>query len=148
MITYALFDDSFFQKKPWWMLQKLYNVVCNRSNPRSKNYMTQLLHKKFPGVKVIGQIQDHTQGDIILLYSDSIGLGLSKLEGLLMKQNIKIKVLNGRGRIFNFNSSVRKQLLFRRFLEVTFLPEILFSPILFICGIVLVLKDKLSNRVS
>ena len=121
MKTYALFDDSFFKRKPWWMPEKLYRVVCKRSNPRSKEYMLQLLHEKFSGAELIDLGQPRSPGKIILLYPDSIGLGWRKIENRLKAQTQDLTVLNGRRRVFELTPSVHRQLLLRRFLEMTFL---------------------------
>lgn len=142
MKTYALFDDSFFKIKPRWMPEKLYRVVCQRANPRSKEYMLNLLHDKFPGIELIDLKQPRAPGKIILLYPDSIGLGWGKIENSLKIQTQDIAVLNGRKRVFELTPSTRKTLLFRRFLEMTFLPEILLTPFILLYGISIAIKDK------
>ena len=80
MKTYAIFNDSFFQKKPGWMPERLYCVVCQRSNSRSKEYMLTLLREKFPGAELIDLEQPRPPGRIVLLYPDAIGLGWGKIE--------------------------------------------------------------------
>lgn len=140
MKTYAIFDNSFFQKKPWYLPEKLYRAVCNRSNPRSKDYMLALLHENFPTAKLIDQDQISSPGNIILLYPDSIGLGWKKVERLLKNQT-NITVLNGRRRVFNLTSSIRKKLLLHRFFEITFIPEILLTPFLLFYGVIIAIKD-------
>ncbi len=142
MKTYAVFDDSFFQIKPWWMPEKLYRVVCQRSNPRSKDYMMELLHDKFPDAKLIDLKKKHYGCKIILLYPDSIGIGFRKIESILKMYNNEIIVLNGRKRVFALKPSVHKQLLLYRFLEITFLPEILITPFFVLYGVCIAAKDK------
>ena len=147
MKIYALFDDSFFRKKPRWMPQKLYRVVCQRSNPRSKEYMLELLQEKFPGTELIDLEQPCSPGKVILLYPDAIGLGWEKIERRLKihNQNQKLMVLNGRRRVFEFTPSIRRTLLLRRFLEMTFLPEILLMPFVLFYGALVATKDKFSG---
>ncbi len=143
MKIYALFDDSFFRKKPRWMPEKLYRVVCQRSNPRSKEYMLDLLREKFPDAEIVDINQTRSPWKIILLYPDSIGLGWGKIENRLKIQTKDITILNGRKRVFEFTSSVRRRLLLRRFLEMTFLPEILLTPFVLLYGIFVATKDKI-----
>jgi hypothetical protein len=142
MKTYALFDDSFFKIKPGWMPEKLYRVVCQRANPRSKEYMLNLLHEKFPEAEFIDLEHPPSPGKVILLYPDSIGLGWGKIENRLKIQIQNIIVLNGRKRVFEFTSSVQRTLLLRRFLEMTFLPEILLTPFVLFYGALVATKDK------
>lgn len=143
MKTYVIFNESFFLKKPWWIPKKLYLVVCQRSNPRSKDYMMQLLRERFSEVEILDTNQTYFLERIVLLYPDSIGLGWKKVEKKFIKQGIKVEVLNGRRRSFELTSAIRRQLSIRRFLEMTFLPEILLMPFLLICGVLLAIKDKL-----
>lgn len=146
MKTYAVFNDYFFKNNHWWIPKKLKRVICNRSNPRSKDYMNSLLKEKFPDVEIIGINNiNNTENveKIILLYPDSIGLGWSNLEKEIIKNYNVIEVLNGRKRHFKLSKEVRIELLFKRFLEITFLPEILFTPVLIIYGIFLHIKHKI-----
>lgn len=147
MKTYALFNDPFFKEKPWWMPQKLYRVVCHRSNPRSKEYMLDLLREKFPDAEIVDINQTRSPGKIILLYPDSIGLGWRKIENRLIHNHERV-VLNGRRRVFELTSSVRRMLLLRRFLEMTFLPEILLTPFVLLYGAFVATKDKFRGRQS
>lgn len=143
MKIYAIYDNSFFQKKPYWMPRKLYRVVCQRSNPRSKEYMQNLLYENFPDIELVDFKHLSSSTKIILLYPDSIGLGWKKIETRLQAQAKEITVLNGRKRIFKLSFSVHKKLLLRRFLELTFLPEMFFTPFIFLYGISIFIKDKL-----
>ncbi len=145
MKTYALFNGSFFKRKPWWMPEKLYRVVCQRSNPRSKEYMLKLLQENFPDAELIDWEQPRYPGKIILLYPDSIGLGWGKIENRLKAQIQPLTVLNGRRRVFELTPSVHRQLLFRRFLEMIFLPEILLTPFILLYGVFITIKDKISG---
>lgn len=148
MKTYVLFDNSFFQEKLQWMQQKLYRIVCHRSNPRSKKYILNLLHDKFPRVELIDLKHSSAPGKIILLHPDSIGLGWGKIENRLKIHTQDITVLNGRKRVFKLTPSTRKKLLFRRFLEITFLPEILLTPFVIFYGAFVATKDKFRDSKS
>ncbi len=146
MKTYAIFNDSFFQKKPGWMPEKLYRVVCQRSNARSKAYMLTLLGEKFPGVELIDLEQSHlSAGKIVLLYSDAIGLGWWKIEKSIKAQTEYLTILNGRRRVFDLIPSIHRKLLLHRFLEITFLPEIFLMPFILLYGAIMAIKDKFSS---
>ena len=86
MKTYAFFNNSFFIQKPWWLPIKLYSVICQRSNPRTQEYMLALLREKFPDAELISKGDSCQIGRIILLYPDSIGLGWSGLEKEYIKK--------------------------------------------------------------
>ncbi|CAO5679945.1 MAG: hypothetical protein HEEMFOPI_01367 [Holosporales bacterium] len=146
MKTYALFDDSFFNIKPWWMPEKLHRVVCQRSNPRSRKYMINLLKENFPDAEIIDETHSYPHEQIILLYPDSIGLGLRKTEKKLITQVKNVTILNGRKRVFQLTPSVHKTLLLRRFIEMTFLPEILITPFIVLYGIFLAILDKFRGK--
>ena len=144
MTIYALFDNSFFENKPWWMPYKLYRVVCQRANPRNKSYMLALLAEQFPTAKLV-QINNIPQDatHLILLYPDAIGLGWSEVEKACLRYKHNIQVLNGRKRLFDFNSKIYNKFKYKRFLEKTMLLEFCFAPILIVAGAVLACKDKL-----
>ena len=146
MKTYAIFDDSFFQNKPWWMPKKLHNVVSIRANPRSQEYMLELLQEHFPEATIIDIDSPHENGQLFLLYPDSIGLGWGVLERKLLKNFKDIKVLNGRKRSFPFKSLIQFNLILRRFLEITFLPEIVLAPFLVMYGALLAVKDRIAGH--
>jgi len=148
MKTYALFNNAFFQRKPWWMPQKLYDVVCQRSNPRTKDYMLHLLYEKFPDAELISECLSLPSSRVILVYSDSIGLGWGKLEKKCLKQFTEVQVLTGRKRIFDLTLLERCKLMFRRFFEITFFFELIIMPFLLIYGSILAIKDKIIGHVS
>ncbi len=147
MITYAIFDNTFFQQKPWWLPHKLYNVVCKRSNPRSQEYMVHLVQELFQNVKMVN-IDNIPQeaNKVIVLYSDPIGLGYGALEKRILKQIKNIQVVNGRKRCFNLTSSTRYKMLLLRFLEITFLPELICLPWVLALGVVLSIKDSFMGK--
>ena len=127
------------------MPERLYCVVCQRSNSRSKEYMLTLLREKFPGAELIDLEQPRPPGRIVLLYPDAIGLGWGKIEKRVKIQTQHLTVLNGRKRVFDLIPSVHRKLLLHRFLEITFLPEILLMPFILLYGTFMAIKDKFSS---
>jgi hypothetical protein len=112
--------------------------------------MMKILQEQFPEAQLITEDNSlvfHQDDHIIFLYADAIGLGWSRLEKKYMTHIKSATVLNGRKRRFLLNNLRRRGLMLRRFLEVTFLPEIIFSPFLLIYGSLLVVKDKIMGRV-
>jgi hypothetical protein len=105
--------------------------------------MLDLLRVKFPDAEFINEDKRFQIGKCILLYPDAIGLGWGRFEKRYMQKYSEIKVLNGRGRSFDLTYKVRSKFLFLRLLEVTFLPEIIFAPVLLLLGTVLATKDKI-----
>lgn len=149
MEIYAIFNDLFFIKKPWWMPEKLYDVVCQRANPRAKEYMINVLCEKFPQAKLVDrEMIPQSTKNVILLYPDSIGLGYGALEKKILGTFEVVTVLNGRKRLFLLTSGIRRMLFLKRFLELTFFPEIIFAPFLLVMGASLAVKDKLMARLS
>ena len=146
MKIYAIFDSAFFSNKPWWMPHKLHQVVCQRSNSRSEEYMNKLVQERFPEVELINSSDPHDNSELILLYPDAIGLGWSRLEKKMLREFKKVTVLNGRHRYFDLNHKEIFKLRLRRFLECTFLPEMVFAPFILILGITLAIKDKIIGR--
>lgn len=147
METYALFNNEFYKKRPWWMPLCLYGVVCQRANPRSREYMLRLLNAKFPQAILVEEenLPDITE-NLILLYPDSIGIGEGVREKKLLKKIKHINILNGRQRYFPLTKKTRSKLLFKRFLETTFIAELLIAPILVLISIAYAIKDKLTGR--
>lgn len=150
MKTIALFRDNFFEKKPVWLPKKLHRVICERSNPRTKSYMTSLLKQHFLHAEICENLNIKliANATVVLLYQDAIGLGWSKLEKLCLKHAQTVMVINGRRRKFQLTRSTRRKLLLRRFLEITFLLEMLTAPVLLLAGSILALTDKISRKVS
>lgn len=147
MKTYAIYHNGFFRDKPWWMPAKLHRVIVQRSNPRTLNYMKNYLERSYPGLSIVDAAKIPSDAhDLVLLYPDTIGLGWGQLEIELLPRFPRLKVLNGRGRIFSLDTSTRLRLRIRRFLEVTFLPELLFAPVLLAIGAFFALTDKFTGR--
>lgn len=145
MSQQALFHNQFFEKKPFWIPQKLYRVVCNRSNPRTKDYMARLADQKFQDVVLCDAIKQLKidERNIVLLYPDSIGIGFFMTELRLFLKKKSLTILNGRGRVFELTAFSWICLLCKRFLESTFLPEFFLAPIVLIVAFLLTIKDKL-----
>lgn len=139
----AIYDDSFFIKKPFWMPEKLHRVVCQRANPRSKEYMQNLLSENFPNHKLISPDNITNADDVVLLYPDSIGLGWGSIERKIKNISKNIQVLNGRKRKFILNSKIQSQLNLRRLLEITFLPEIILTPFILFYSVLITIKDMI-----
>lgn len=143
MHTYAVFANSFFTKKPWWMPTKLYRAVCFRANPRPIEYMLTLLQERFPDAILLTPDQIPQEAmHIVLLYPDSIGMGWLLTELRCMQKSRSCIVINGRKRQFNLNLITWIKLLVKRGLEKTFLPELFFAPILLLVGGLLACKDQ------
>jgi hypothetical protein len=107
-------------------------AVWNKANPRREDYMKARFFEVWPDGIFVSANQanwrDHLADadTIVLLYPDAIGLGFRQLEKQVFKTKKKwaaVRVLNGRRRQFLLNASVRRQLLWRRFLERSMLAE-------------------------
>ena len=81
-----------------------------------------------------------------MLYPDSIGLGWSRIERYFLKSGCTVMVLNGRGRFFELTPKVRRKLKFLRFLELSFVVEMMLAPFLVTYGIVVFFKDKITGH--
>ena len=143
MTTYAILNSAFFATKPSWMPAKLYQAICYRANPRSEQYMINLLAQEFPNTTIVeaNAIPADTK-TIVLLYRDAIGIGYSTLEGKLIR-NTKLVALTGRRRKFTLTKTQHFKLWIKRILEVTLLPELIFAPILLVGATLLAVKDQL-----
>ena len=138
---------------PVWVWKLFQKAIWEKSNPRSEEYMRKLFLEKVPdgtfrvfdGTKEklaklkeeIGQAKT-----VFLLYPDAIGLGFRKIESLAPAAH----VLNGRRRDFALTASVRRSLRFRRFLEWSMLPEILFIPVFLAITPFFLLHDFLRGK--
>lgn len=143
MTTYAILNSAFFATKPRWMPAKLYQAVCYRANPRTEQYMLNVLGQEYPGVAVVEYNAIPADAKtVVLLYRDSIGLGYSCIEGKLIR-NIELVTLTGRRRKFTLSKPQHFKLWIKRALEVTLLPELMFAPILLLGATVLAVKDQL-----
>lgn len=145
MKTVALFDNYFFENKSWWLPAKLHRAICNRANPRTKKYMESLLKKQFPETKLYLRNEidslDYTD-HLVLLYPDSIGLGWGIIEKKCRNMCNNITILNGRSRSFSLDQKTIIELKMKRFLETSFLLELVISPFLIIYGALLAINDK------
>lgn len=143
MTTYAILNDAFFCNKPAWMPAKLYQAVCYRANPRSRQYMQDLLAAEFPDVQIVEAKKIPADAKtIILLYRDAIGLGCSYLEGTLIRSK-QLIALNGRKRKFALPAMQHFKLCIKRLLEITLLPELIIAPVLIGLALMLAIKDQI-----
>ncbi len=129
-----------------------------KANPRTESYMQDLFTSHYPeGQFVDGDACDsdclrdqvRSAQTVVLLYPDAIGIGFSALEKIVLcvkSPMTGVKVLNGRRREFIFNANVKWSLRFRRFLEVTMLPEICVSVVMLIVTPFLVSIDVVRGR--
>jgi hypothetical protein len=147
MKIFGIYNDSFFQKKPFYLPQKLWKVVCCRANPRPFEYMKSALESIYPEAEIM-LLEDIPPAlkKVILMYPDSIGLGQGSLESYLTKRGVELFILNGRKRHFELTSSVRRKLRLKRFLETSFLFEFLGLLFLLIFASLSTIKDKMMGR--
>jgi hypothetical protein len=143
----AVYNDRFFQQKPTFLPHKLWQVVCHRANPRSFDYMKELFYGSYPeGEIVLLESIPLKVKRLVVLYPDSIGLGQSLMEFKLRKKYTDIQVLNGRKRAFELTARVSLSLYIKRFLEMTFLCEILCMPFFLFYTISITFTDWLKGR--
>lgn len=90
-----------------------------------------------------------TQGNfdtIVLIYPDALGLSWSRIEARAMVAARTVVLVNGRRRLFTLDQSVRKSLLWRRFLANTRFVEILMGIGVIPVAAILALIDRLRRR--
>lgn len=114
-------------------------LVVHKANPRSADYMRRRFAQAYPAGELVevtrpGDTTGLTgsAGLVVLLYPDAIGLGFGRLEGALRRvgrKDLRIRVLNGRGRDYELTAAIRRRLLARRALERTMLLEIVATPL-------------------
>jgi len=142
---------SIFQK----ILRKYHTAIQWRSNPRPEDYMRLLFESQCEGSEFISlktssdtpDLKDYDQ--VILLYPDSIGLGFSKLEKHCLtntSNGTDIMALNGRKRLFKLDTKTLYRLRFKRFIERSLLPELLFMAVFIIITPFLWAIDSLRGR--
>lgn len=79
---------------------------------------------------------------VVLLYEDAIGLGWENVERLMERiQTAQVIVLNGRKRIFKFDKVAKRKLVWRRFLETSWLSEVVLAPLLVVCSLAFFVYD-------
>lgn len=149
MKIYGVFHESFFKQKPWFMPGKLWRVVCNRANPRTEEQMRAFFKEKFPdGIFNSGDIPTSMQSEdrLVLVYPDSIGLGYGSAElGVVFARHVEF--INGRRRHVHLTLGHWVLLLFKRFLSITFLPEIIFIPFILVYALICSILDGAKGRV-
>lgn len=148
MKIYGVLKDSFFQRKPWFMPSKLWRVVTSRANPRTPEQMVAYFNEVFTqgvyvGENVPGDINPEDR--IVLLYRDAIGLGYAALE-LKLSFKGQIEVLTGRRRHFRLTYGHWFLLLVKRFLELSFLVEIILTPFILVYALLGSVVDAFAKK--
>lgn len=124
-----------------------------RANPRNEEYMRALVSERFPDAEFRSyengmniENRDGT-GEVILLYPDSIGQGFKEIEDRMLRDFPgKVRVLNGRRRLFPLTPRTLKRLRFKRFVERTMLGELCFLIAFVILSSFFVAVDFLKGR--
>ncbi len=149
MKIHGVFRETFFKQKPWFMPGKLWRVVCNRANPRTEEQMRVIFMEKFPdGIFYVGDMPVSMQSEdrLVLIYPDSIGLGYASTEfGPLLARHVEF--INGRRRHVHLTLGHWGLLLLKRFLSITFLPEIIFFPFILTYALACSVLDSAKGRV-
>lgn len=86
----------------------------------------------------------HNEGydTIVFLYADAIGRGWMPIENRMRNLGAnQTLVLNGRKRVFVFDREAHRMLLWRRFLERTWLVELVMAPLLLLLSLPLAIYD-------
>jgi hypothetical protein len=142
------------------LLRRLDFDSISRRNPRSQQYMGKLISERHvggrsavislgpeAGAKEAARIAE--AGRVVLLWRDGNGTGWSRLERFVFRhraEGASVWVLNGRRREFELTPSVRRSLLFRRFLEKSFLAEFSMVVVFAVASPVLVCWDLLRGK--
>ncbi|MDP2430939.1 MAG: glycine/betaine ABC transporter permease [Pseudomonadota bacterium] len=131
-------------------------AIWYKANPRSAEYMKNLLGEHFPESEWINtadqldwQSSIGNADEVVLLYPDAIGLGFSAMERIILKHKktwAGVTVLNGRGRQFRQNGATRLGLRSRRLLEWTMLPEMIFLALFLLLTPILWVFDLARGR--
>ena len=130
-------------------------LICQKANPRSREYMHREFLARWPeGTFIDATTEDDWRAaardatEIVLLYPDAIGLGFLKLERAVagLPDSRAVRVLNGRRRVFDLDSSARSALAWRRFLSYTMAGELAMSAVVLLLTPVLIAADLLRGR--
>lgn len=130
-------------------------AVWYKANPRSLNYMRDLLSDRLPEAAWVTTADPGWTAriagadEVVLLYPDAIGLGFMPIERIVMRYKRSwagVTVLNGRRRKFLLNNATRRALRLRRLLEWTMLPELVFLPVFMVVTPLFWLADLLRGR--
>ena len=147
MKVIGIYYDVFFQKKPLFLPQKLWEVICHRANPRSVAYMKDVFETVYHEGEITSFENLSISADkLVILYPDAIGLGQGSIESQLKRKKRDIFVLTGRKRHFELTGHMRLKLSIKRFLEVSFLIELLSAPFLLALALFFALKDKILRQ--
>ncbi len=92
-------------------------------------------------------LKPNSYDTVILMYPDPLGLNWQKVEKTMLRLRAsKYLVINGRGRIFVWDSPSRRSLAWRRWLSRAWLIEMLLAPIVWVLSFILALFDGVSDR--
>ncbi len=93
-----------------------------------------------PGVS--SELRERKYDALVLLYCDAIGLGWGQTERLLARLDVRqIIALNGRRRAFVWDADSRRELRWRRFVENTWLVELVLALGAFVAAAPLAIYD-------
>lgn len=106
------------------------SAIAYRANPRSPEYMRDLLAELEPNAKLVATSDPGWESElagahrVIALYPDATGLGWSPLENRLERLSTPpAEAINGRRRQFPLDRQTRSELRLRRALERSMLVE-------------------------
>ena len=134
---------------------KMHSHEVFRQNSRTREYMMNAASAAFPGFSVSTVLgpEDLDGVDwsgvqrIVLLWPDSNGLGWRPVEQKVLRSvrpGTEVTVLNGRRRTFQLARA--PQLYVRRFLEKSFLPDLLFTAGFFVATPFLLAADLIRGK--
>ncbi len=137
------------------IVRKMHGHAVFRQNSRSREYMAAAAAVEYPefavsqhiGPKDIATLDWSLVSRVVLLWPDSSGLGWRPIEQKVrttLGTQTELVVLNGRRRKFALASA--KQLYLRRFLEKSFLPDLLLTMGFFVLSPVLLAADLVRGR--
>lgn len=135
-------------------LQLWRKAIWFRANPRDPGYMRARLQETWPGARcleVTERLDAAALGDtreIVLLYPDAIGLGWGRIERQLatVAPHAVLQALNGRRQRMLLDPATRRALRLRRFLERTFVIELVAGLAMLIATPCLLAIDLLRGR--
>lgn len=137
------------------LFQKLSGYHEYRGNPRSLDYMNELIGRHLGQAKLVPDndlsLLSHvpTVEQVVFLWPDANGMGWFDIERRvfkLKKTGSDVYVLNGRKRLFRLSRHQWKVVRFKRFLEKSFLLEVGVLLLFAITAPVLALWDSFAGR--
>ena len=136
------------------LFERLSRDSSSRRNPRTLEYMTALAAKdaRLHSVASADELDREaiaSASRIVMLWRDGNGCGWSPIEKLIARQSrpdARISVINGRRRQFSWTPEMRRYFVRRRFLEKSFLGEILIASAMVLATPWLVVSDAVRGR--